>query len=366
MMTTQNYEYKPDYAVPPGWVLEDRLASHNISHAEFARRCGRSPKLISEIIAGKAPVEPKTAIQFERVLGVDAEIWLGIETDYRLHLERVAEENRAAESIAWAKTFPVNELVKRNIVAKPKTDTDKVKALLSFFGVASVEAWHIRQEGVSVAYRHSPSFRSDESALSTWLRLGELEAAQIECPDYNARSFRQSLSQIRGLTATPSDSTVREAQRLCLESGVVLAIIKPLPKTALSGATRWITPRKALIQLSARHLRDDQLWFSFFHEAAHILLHSKRDVFVHENGDRSSDADVEADKWAADFLISPSNWEQFRKDAFFTKPDILDFAHEQGIAPGIVVGRLQHEGLIPWNSSLNRLRIPLAWSSDAA
>ena len=79
------YEYQPDYAVPPGSVLDEHLAAHGFSHAEFARRCGRSPKLISEIVAGKAPLEPATARQFEKVLGMDARIWLGIEANYRLH-----------------------------------------------------------------------------------------------------------------------------------------------------------------------------------------------------------------------------------------------------------------------------------------
>ena len=64
--------FQPDYAAPPGWLLEEHLEVQGISHAEFARRCGRSAKLISEIIAGKAPVEPKTAIQFEKVLGLNA------------------------------------------------------------------------------------------------------------------------------------------------------------------------------------------------------------------------------------------------------------------------------------------------------
>lgn len=84
-------EYQPDYAVPPGLVLGERLEAHGVSQAEFARRCGRSPKLISEIIAGKAPIEPRTAIQFEKVLGVHASIWLGIESEYRQHLTRAAE-----------------------------------------------------------------------------------------------------------------------------------------------------------------------------------------------------------------------------------------------------------------------------------
>ena len=92
-MTNATHEYRPDNAIPPGWVLAERLEAHNISHAEFARRCGRSAKLISEIIAGKAPVEPETALEFERVLGVDAGIWLGIEADYCLHPVKPADNN---------------------------------------------------------------------------------------------------------------------------------------------------------------------------------------------------------------------------------------------------------------------------------
>ena len=81
-------QFKPDYAVPPGWILEEYLEVRDMSPAEFARRCDRSAELISEIIAGKAPIDPQTALQFEKVLGLKAHIWLGIETDYRLHLAR--------------------------------------------------------------------------------------------------------------------------------------------------------------------------------------------------------------------------------------------------------------------------------------
>lgn len=83
-----SYSYQPDYAVSPGTVMEEHLAAHGFSHAEFARRCGRSAKFIGEIVAGKAPVEPSTALRFEKVLGMSARIWLGIETDYRLHQRR--------------------------------------------------------------------------------------------------------------------------------------------------------------------------------------------------------------------------------------------------------------------------------------
>ena len=88
MSAKGGYPYEPDYTVPPGWILEDYLDTWEMSQAEFARRCGRSPKLISQIIAGKAPVTAATALQFEKVLGLEASIWLGLEADYRLGLEQ--------------------------------------------------------------------------------------------------------------------------------------------------------------------------------------------------------------------------------------------------------------------------------------
>ena len=89
------HRYDPDYAVPPGWVLEEHLDARDMSQAEFARRCGKSPKLIGEIIAGKAPILPETAARFAMVLGMDSEIWLGMEADYRLQMRRESESRRA-------------------------------------------------------------------------------------------------------------------------------------------------------------------------------------------------------------------------------------------------------------------------------
>ncbi len=102
-MSTMANQYNPDYAVPPGWVLRERLEAEGTSHAEFARRCGRSAKLIGEIVSGEAPLEPATALQFEKVPGVDASIWIGIESDYRLRRAREFEVDEAEASAEWAK-----------------------------------------------------------------------------------------------------------------------------------------------------------------------------------------------------------------------------------------------------------------------
>ncbi len=79
------------------------------------------------------PLEPGTALQFEKVLGVDASIWLGIESEYRLHRAREAEAKNAAASVEWVKAFPVRDLAKRGCFQNPALNMDAVSKLLAFF-----------------------------------------------------------------------------------------------------------------------------------------------------------------------------------------------------------------------------------------
>ena len=362
-MATATNRYEPDYAVPPGWVLKERLDAHGMSPAEFARRCGRSAKLISEIIAGKAPIEPRTALQFEKVLGVDAEIWLGIETDYRLQQTRAAEAQRAVGASRWSRSFPIGELVKRGIIDKPSAGKDAVSALLSFFGVASVEAWQVKYGTANVAYRHSPSFKSDPFYLAAWLRLAEIEASRQTCADFQESAFRNALKRIRRLTCDAVPKSLEEAGRHCNDAGVSLALIRPLPKTRLSGAAWWLSGGRPVIALSARHKTDDHLWFSLFHEAAHILLHGKKNVFVDGIDGGENGMEAEANDWAANILLPRVDWRRFVERGAYSHPDVVRFADEQGVAAGIVVGSLQHRGLIPW-SHLNHLKVRLQWEDE--
>ena len=371
-MATATNQYNPDYAVPPGWILEEELDNLGLSQAEFAGQCGFSLKLISEIVSGEAPIEPQTATQFDRVLGGGADIWVRLESTYRLRLAQQAEAQAASDSAKWAQKFPVKELVKRGKIAKPSSPADTVAAVLSFFGVGSIDAWQSKYNTASVAFRHSPSFKSDPQALATWLRLGEIEAEQTECPDYNKETFTQSLMQIRALTATNTNQVFAEAKNLCQQSGVALCFTKPFPRVALSGAAWWRTPQNPIIQLSARHMTNDHLWFSLFHEAAHILLHDKSLLFIDAIRSKSanseheeSETEADADQWARNFLIPRPQWNEFANSFRGDAAEVRQFAQQQGIAPGIIVGRLQREGHIGWDR-LNGLKRRLKWTAPPA
>ncbi len=362
-MAKSTYMYNPDYAVPPGWVLEEHLAARGFSQAEFARLCGRSPKLISEIISGKAPIEPRTALEFERVLGMDAGIWLGIDSDYQIFKQREAEAESARALRNWMQRFPVGELVARGYIEEPSAERERLAGLLKFFGVGSYEAWMTQAARVRVTFRHSPSFESDEAVLATWLRMGELKVQRQDCAPYNRGRFARSMLEMRALTTEPIAAALKRAQQLSNEAGVALAIVRSLPRAPVSGAARWLRPDQALIQLSARHRWDDHFWFSLFHEAAHILLHSKKLTFLDSSENGAEELECEANDWAANALIRRNDWRDFVAEKPHTVASVRRFAREQGVSPGIVVGRLQHEGLVRYDR-LNHLKVRLQWTED--
>ena len=362
-MAAGKSQYHPDYAVSPGWVLEERLDAHGITHAEFARRCDRSPKLISEIIAGKAPIVPQTAFQFEMVLGVDASIWLGIEADYRLYRIRAAAEKQAEASCSWSKSFPVKDLAKRGVIRKTASESKAVSELLAFFGVASLNAWKMKYENVNIAFRHSPSFESNRAALMAWLRLTEIDSRDQNCDSYNVSKFKKALAQVRQLTRAPVREALKQTKELFNEAGVALSLVKPLPKTRVSGAAWWVFPNRPVVALGVRHKTDDHLWFSLFHEAAHIILHGKKNVYVDGSNGGSDKTETEANQWAVNFLIPSTAWSVFVARGSFSSTDVCSFADEHNIAPGIVVGRLQHTKPIA-SSHLKSLKTPLRWSDE--
>jgi HTH-type transcriptional regulator / antitoxin HigA len=357
------HPYQPNYASSPGEVLLEYLEEHDISARELARRCGRSPKLMAEILSARAALEPETALQLEHVLGVPASMWLGMEAEYRLHLARIEDDDALAKWKDWAEHFPLDELEKRGLLPRAKDPADRVRSLLRFFGVGSVSACQDKfDEMMDVAFRHSPAFESNREALLAWLRIGELLAEKIECADYDRAVFVESLKYIRSLTVLPINRFLPEITERCARAGVAFVVERPLSNVALSGISRWRRPNKPLIQQTLRHLSNDHFWFTFFHECAHLLLHSRKSVFIDGKGfgNATEREEQEANEWAANFLVPQNAMTRFITRFNYRISEVIEFAKEQGVAPGIVVGQLQHRKVLKFNQ-MNQLRERFEW-----
>lgn len=353
-------EYRPSEVSAPGETLREVLSERGMSQAELSARMGRPKKTISEIINGKAGITPDTALQLELVLGVPASFWNAREAHYREYLARVELQRKLAQEVQWCRRFPVRHMVKLGWIREQRDNVRRAQELLEFFGVTRSRQWAEMFASCRVAFRRSTAFETDEYALSAWLRAGEVQAERIQTEPFDRGRFVSCLHSTRALTREAPEVFQEELVRECGSAGVAVAFVPELPASRASGATRWLTPEKALLQLSLRYRTDDHLWFTFFHEAAHILFHGKRLIFIESNAKSASPAEGEADRWAADFVIPPKAFEELKSWGVYSKAAIVEFANDLGIAPGIVVGRLQHEGLLP-HTHCNDLKQRLTW-----
>jgi len=358
-MTEATRTFTPDWVSPPGDTIADLLEERDWTQAQLAERLGYSIKHISLLINGKAPINEETALKLERVLGSTAEFWLRYEAQYRAALARIEEENRLKGWISWLDQLPVKELMNQGVIPKSnliaKNKPSLVKKLLQFFGVASPEDWEKCYASMEVAFRRTRKEQSDVGAISAWLRLGEIEAEKLDCPKYSKPKFEKAVQEIRTLTVLPRQEFEPQMQKLCREAGVVLVLVPSIKRSHVSGVARWLNPHKALIQLSLYGKTNDRFWFNFFHEAAHILLHDKENIFLDEwdSGESlESEPEREADQWTRKFLIPPEYERELAQ--LKSKDDVISFAERIGINPGIVVGRLQHDCIIPlsWMNGL--------------
>ena len=342
-MSKQKNTFDPDYVVPPGATLLETIDSLGLTQKELAQRMGRPLKTINEIIKGIAAITAETALQLEKVTGIPASFWNNAEANYQERLARLKEAEAFQQQTDWLKRFSYTKMSALKLVPDTSKEEERVSNLLNFFGVAGPNQWENTYTELRGAARESNTTKSALGDLSAWLRTGEIMAQRQQCEVYSSVQFKQALKEVRVLTRKNPVEAWPRVVDLCASAGVAVVLVPELPKTHVFGFTRWLTPNKALIQLSLRYKTDDMLWFTFFHEAAHILLHGKKDVFIEFRG-VDNEKEQQANQWAANFLIKPQDWLTFLKN-LPTRPSqsaIKKFARSHEIADGIVLGRLQH------------------------
>lgn len=303
---------QPTEVSPPGATLAELIEERGIAQAELARRMGRPPNAISEIVQGTKEITEDTALELERVLGAPAHFWLVREAKYREFLARQRDAERAVSRVEWLDTLPIRQL--QDIGALPagrltaSFKAQLVEPALRFFGVASPQGWNDQYGRLQAAFhRAGPARASSDAAITAWLRLGEIEASGLQLPAYDASTLEANIPAMRALNARPGADIGAGLKKLCAQAGVTLLFVRPMAGTRISAVARWLGDRP-LIQLSARRGVNDALFFDLFHAVAHILKHRKRDVFLHggtpASGGQTREAQ-EADRFAARALQAP-------------------------------------------------------------
>jgi len=356
-------QYRPQSVTHPGFILEEKLAEIGMSKKEFAVRTQKPEKTISQVVNQISSITPDMAVLFENVLKIPASFWLKLQIK---HDEAVAREkvvNICDASEAWARRLPYAHIAKDGWVPPTRKVEEKVRNALNFFGISSYKAWediYLKQE-LKVAFRISLAHMKEPEAISVWLRMGELQAAEKQVAEYCPNSFVDALEKAKHLMFKHPSDFFSQLEKLCADSGVKLVYTPCLPKAPISGCTRWIdgTP---VMQLSGRYKTNDKFWFTFFHEAGHILKHGKKDIFLEDTSNgHDTDKEREADEFAAEMLLPKAQEEEILKYLDFSIPKIKFWSRKFNVHPAIIVGRLLHNKTItyPAPNGLHNFFVPI-------
>lgn len=351
--------WTPDWAVHPGAHLAEYLEAREWTQKEFADIAGLTPKLVSTIINGQNPITPDTAIKLERVFGLPAYVWTGLQSRWDLWKAREDRKIASGELKAWLANFPIKELKSRWGLLGKKDDIGLADRLMGLLGVGGPGGVDAKINSLAVQHRQSKSHKTSHYHVLTWLMLGEQKARAMDLAAYDPDKFRKAVGDIRTMTVQPREYFEPRMIELCRASGVALVFERPISKTCLYGSARWLDSDHAIIQMSLRMKSNDHFWWTFFHEAAHILLH-RGSNFADDDGGMGDVREDEADHWAEDMLVGRERFADFKSKSPNSAKTVKDFAGEIGIHPGIVVGMLQHAGLLP-HHYLNGLKERFDW-----
>ncbi|HNP17175.1 MAG TPA: HigA family addiction module antitoxin [Fulvivirga sp.] len=337
---------------PPGDTIQETIDAMGMSQAELAERIGRPKEKLNDVIKGREPISTETAYRLEKALGIPASFWINRETKYRREVYEIEQQERLFAQQDWLKCFPLKEMKRYGWISDIVDKNHLVAELLTFYGVASTNEWeriYIAKE-VAVAFRISLANTKSPHAISAWLRQGEIDAEKLTVKEYNKSAFKEALKEIKKLVNQFPDDFAAQLQKLCAHCGVAVSYVPTLPKAPISGASRWYRGRP-LIQLSGRYRTDDRFWFTFYHEAAHILLHGKKEIFLEnvEGTELDKAKEDEADNFAASNLLTEKQLRIIIDAAPHDPTSIKHYADEFNTSPGVIIGRLQHLQLIPWS-----------------
>lgn len=342
-MTTAQ-EFSPRWACSPGATIRDLVSSKRVSPLEVATACGLDSREYERLIEGAIPITSSIAQSLSASIGGSVSFWLRRE-------ERFREMEATVEADRWVQSLPLKSMKKLAWLEVPTDWRERIDVCLDFFGITSLEDWRkaYSLQLQTVRFRTSSTYTNQVPSVSAWLRAGEIEHKGFDGGPFNSDALWAALPEVHKLTRIPDPQEFMPRLQAAMAACGVSCVIVPAPEgCAASGASRILAEGCALIQLSGRYLSDDQFWFSFFHEAGHLLLHG--DAPLHIDGDptafESSEAESQANQFSADVLWPFEERPSPNSSRKPSRRDIFKMASAAGTSPGVIVGQLQSSGIL--------------------
>ena len=324
-----------------------------ISQAEFATRMGTTAKTLSQLINGQANISNDLAKKLSTMMGTSVEVWLNLQNTYDRKLIEIQQAKDFDAQAELAKEIDYKYFV--DIIGLPVTRNinEKVANLCKFFQVADLRI--MLQPDFLVNFRASKTYNKEKNIINSraWIQTAMNISKNIETKPYNAEKLKEYLPELRGMTIKKPQEFLPRMREIFAECGVAFVLLPHLKNSGVNGAVKWVTEDRVVLAMNNRGLDADKFWFSLFHEIKHVLQQKIKTVFISSTAEEMTDInhhlEMEADKFATNYLIPPADYKRLAPSRYISDDEIAEFAKAIGIHPGIVAGRLQHEGIIAQN-----------------
>jgi len=347
--------FTPAEVFTPGEYLRDELDEREWTVTEFAEIIGRPIQVVSEILNGKKEITAETAIAFGQALGTSAELWLNLQTAFRLHQKRQAvvtpEVSDVERRARLRDIVPLAEVRKRGWI--PSTpDIDQLEA--GVCELLRIPKLDDQPSFVMAARRSNPS-ESLSPQQKAW--VAQVRRLALDQPVASALD----ISTLRALAADlpsrlqPGPSALHSVTSALSECGVRLVFLEGLKGGKLDGAVTFLPDGLPAIGLTTRGNRFDSLVFTLLHECAHLTLQhvtADHDALILDDdlmAEQTDPQELEANERASEWLFP---------DGFAADGDslnaILETATRYAVHPSMVIGRIQRE-TNDWRRFRNRI-----------
>lgn len=342
-------EYNNLIAFHPGNYIDEIIDDLNITQKEFAEKLDITEKRLSQLINGKSKVSTDIAYKLSAATGMSIGTWQNLQSQYDkkiIEIEKIKEleiNKKIMNKIDYKYFMDLNLVEEKSRVPIK----EKIDNLLRIFSISSLT--YLTKSPESVSYRNKSQNFDKKTIINSniMLEIASNHANLIDAPKYDEIKLRDIIKNIKKLTMENPNYYYNKLKEDLFDSGIILVALPHLRNAGINGAVKKLKSGSILLMINDRGKDADIFWFSLLHEVSHIL-NNEYEVNLVGNS-LISENEQRADEFARNVLIDKEAYKLFINKNLFDRRSVLDFAKDQEIHPGIVVGRLQNDKLIGYH-----------------
>lgn len=349
-----NYiEYENKVAFHPGYYIKEIIEESGLTQEDFAKRLDTTPKNLSILIRGEQSLSKDIAMKLSRLLGTSIGYWLNLQKSYDTLMAEFASSKELEEERKIFDYFDYNKCFrdKYGLEDCPRDKNAQIKNVREFLNVSTLRVF--TKVDMAASFRSSSKDMTEANIVkaNAMVQIATNRALKVEAPKYDKKKFEKAVDYALTLT-TDHDVFFEKIHKAFWNAGVILEVLPNIQGSNTNGATKRIG-NNIVLMVNDRRLYSDTFWFTLFHEIGHIVNGDYGISFEKEIGEKEN----KADQYAQDMLINPEKYSDFIKNMKFDADSIKGFARSINRDPGIVLGRLQNDGIIGYTDrGLNSLR----------